>query len=267
MAGLGLLNLPFAWISVEKTGDSNVVKQFDQQSGKANTAHFTTKQIWLRVHCNFDTEKANFSYSTDGKSFVTIGDTTIMVFQLRTFQGVRYALFNYNENGKNGGYADFNDFVVDEPRHKGLTQPIPYNKNITLTSLADSTVLVNWKHFVRPVAANSPLANSTAAQFRVLDRRNGRIALQSVADSGFVFVKGLGGMAEVRIDKVEHGDSSLFQWEDMLTGDIMLMSIYTHRYLFADPFQRSLGSADSKGTTPDHKDGSCFIWERKKVKP
>ena len=261
VAGLGLLNLPYAWIGVSRNGAAYEVKQFDQQTGKTNTEKINTARIWLRVHCNFDTEKARFSYSTDGATFQPLGDTSIMVFQLRTFQGVRYSLFNFNTSGAAGGVADFNNFMVDEPRSRGLTQPIPYDKIITLTSLADSTVLVNWKHFVRPLPAANDLAKGAAARFRVLDRGNGRIALQSVVDSGFVTVKGLGGMAEVRIEKHESGDASLFQWQDMLLGDVMLQSLATHRYLFADPRARSLTSADAPGTTPNRKDGSCFVWK------
>ncbi len=261
IAGLALLNLPYAWIGVNKIGNSTEVRQFDQQTGKVNSKQLNTNRIWLRVHCNFDTEKALFSYSTDGTTFQPMGDTTIMVFQLRTFQGVRFSLFNFNTSGSEGGYADFNNFIVDEPRSRGLTKPIPYGKTITLTSQADSTVLVNWKDFVRPVPAADRLAKSRAAYFRILDRGKGRIALQSVTDSGFVTVKGLGGMAEVRIEKEEKGDASLFQWQDMLQGDLMLMSLFTHRYLFADPHARSLSSADSPGTRPDRKDGSCFVWK------
>lgn len=260
-AGLALLNLPYAWIGVNKNGSQTEVKQFDQQSGTVTTEKINTPRVWLRVHCNFDTEKALFSYSTDGKTFKPLGDTTIMVFQLRTFQGVRFSLFNYNNTGVEGGFADFNSFTVDEPRASGLTRPIPYGKSIILTSLADSTVLVNWKNFVRPVAVNSPFVKGNAGQFRVLDRGNGRIALQSLQDGGFVVVKGLGGMAEVRIEKEEKGLASLFQWQDMLKGDLMLMSLATHRYLFVDPNQLSLSSADSPGTRPDRKDGSCFKWE------
>lgn len=260
VAGLALLNLPYTWIGINKSSNATEVRQFDQQTGKINSKKLTANRIWLRVHCNFDTEKALFSYSTDGTTFQSLGDTTVMVFQLRTFQGVRFTLFNYNTNGTEGGFADFNNFIVDEPRSRGLTKPIPYNKVITLTSLADSTILVNWKNFVRPVPAANPLAKNNA-HFRVLDRGNGRIALQSVTDSGFVTVKGLGGMAEVRIEKEEKGDASLFQWQDMLQGDLMLMSLATHRYLFADPNARSLSSADSPGTRPDRKDGSCFVWK------
>ena len=261
IAGLALLNLPFAWIGISKINDVIELQQIDQQTTKLATAKLKVNTVWLRAHCNFDTEKAAFSYSTDGTNFINIGDTTIMVFQLRTFQGVRYTLFNYNTLGNNGGYADFSNFIVDEPRPHGLTKPIPYNQIITLISLADSTALVNWKHFVRPINSNNPLAKNTAAQFRVLDRGNGRIALQSVLDSGYVTVKGLGIMADVRIEKQESGKASLFQWQDMLQGDLMLMSLHTNRYLFADPFAKSLLSADSRGTTPDRKDGSCFVWQ------
>ncbi|MES2891724.1 MAG: glycoside hydrolase, partial [Bacteroidota bacterium] len=204
---------------------------------------------------------ALFSYSVDGEKFQVLGDTVIMPFQLRTFQGVRYALFNFNTGGREGGHADFNDFIVSEPRSAGLTKPIPYNQLITLTSLADGTVLANWKDFVRPLASTDPLTTPTATQFRVLDRGNGRIALQSVKDSGYVTVIGDGGMAEVRIEKRHAGEAATFQWQDMLQGDLMLMSLRTHRYLFADPNAKSLLSADAPGTRPDRKDGACFAWK------
>jgi xylan 1,4-beta-xylosidase len=67
-------------------------------------------------------------------------------------------------------------------------------------------------------------------------------------------------MSEVRIEKDDKGDASTFQWQDMLRGDVMLMSLKTHRYLFVDPNAGSLCSADSPGTKPDRKDGSCFVW-------
>ena len=260
VAGLALLNLPYAWMGISKKGNVIELSQFDQQVNKPVVEQLTSSRVWLRVHCDFDIDKAMFSYSTDGTNFKNLGDSVIMPFQLRTFQGIRFALFNFNTTGTEGGYADFNNFLVEEPRSKGLTSPIPVGKIITMMNLADSSVLVNWKKFVRPVAAGDRLAQGKASQFRVLDRGNGRIALQSIADSGFVTVKGEGGMAEVRMEKKEQGNASLFQWEDMLRGDLMLMSLVTHRYLFIDPGARSLSSADSPGTRPDRKDGSCFVW-------
>ncbi|HEY8935532.1 MAG TPA: hypothetical protein VIM65_09950, partial [Cyclobacteriaceae bacterium] len=235
--------------------------QFDQQKEKLTTATFKSMRIWLRANCNFVSEKALFSYSIDGINFTTLDDEYTMIFQGRTFQGIRYSLFNYNTLDTEGGYADFNSFIVDEPRPHGLTKPVPYNKIIELTSLADSTVLINWKGFVRPVSVNDKLAQSDNRKFRVIDKGNGRIALQSIVDGGWVTVKGLGGMAEVRIEKIENGEASTFQWQDMLRGDLMLMSLSTHRYLFADPHAKSLCSADATGTRPDRKDGSCFSWK------
>jgi len=260
VAGLALLNLPYAWMGISKKGNLIELSQFDQQVNKPVIEQLTSSRVWLRVHCDFDIDKAMFSYSIDGTNFKNMGDSVIMPFQLRTFQGIRFTLFNFNTNGTEGGYADFNNFIVEEPRSKGLTSPIPVGKIITMMNLADSSLLVNWKKFVRPVAAGDRLAQGKASQFRVLDRGNGRIALQSIADSGFVSVKGEGGMAEVRIEKNEQGNASLFQWEDMLRGDLMLMSLVTHRYLFVDPGARGLSSADSPGTRPDRKDGSCFVW-------
>jgi hypothetical protein len=260
VAGLALLNIPYAWVAMARTVNGFELRQFDQQTGKLVTATLNGAHAWLRAACDFETEKALFSYSVDGIHYTPLGDTCTMVFQLRTFQGVRYSLFNYNTLNTAGGWADFNSFIVDEPRAHGLTKPIPYGKLIELTSLADNTVLVNWKGFVRPVGAAGKLAQGNRRLFRVVDRGNGRIALQSEADKGWVTVKGMGAMAEVRIEKEEQGEASRFQWQDMLRGDLMLMSLHTHRYLFADPQAGNLCSADAPGTRPDRKDGACFAW-------
>lgn len=258
-AGLGLLNMPYSWIGVAKTKEGLEVQQFDQQRNKLVNEKFTGKKIWLRANCDFESEKALFSYSTDGLNFKSLGEEFIMIFQGRTFQGVRFGLFNYNTEGKKGGYADFNSFIVNEPRPRGLTKAIPYGKTIILFSLADSTVLVNWKDFLRPVGKGKTVSENS--KFKVVDKGNGRISLQSLTNGGWVTVVGSGGMAEVRIEKEEQGDASLFQWQDMLEGDIMLMSLSTHRYLFADPYQKNLCSANAPGARPDRKDGSCFFWQ------
>lgn len=261
VAGLALLNLPYAWLGVVEKEDGTVLQFFNQQEDKQLIVAMKGEKIWLRAYCNFDTDIGQLSYSFDGQQFEEIGGDIIMPYQLRTFQGVRYALFNFNTAEKEGGYADFNSFEVREPRCKALTRPIPYNKVIQLKSLADNSVLVNWRNFVRPVGADSPFAEGNATHFRVLDRGNGRIALQSVVTGGFVTVKGNGGLAEVRIEQEDQGDASTFQWQDMLMDDLMLLSLHNHRYLFVDPDARSLCAADARGAQPDRKGGACFSWE------
>ncbi|MCB9281060.1 MAG: glycosyl hydrolase 43 family protein [Lewinellaceae bacterium] len=260
LAGLALLNLPYAWLGIEQSGQGKRLVFFNQQTAERIEIHFTSPTIRLRVYCNFDEDRAQFSYSADGQKFEEIGGRVELPYQLRTFQGVRYALFAFNTLGKNGGYADFNSMQVEEPRHKGLTRPIPYDQVIRITSLADSTVLVNWRNHLRPVPPNSPFAGDTADQFRVLDRGNGRIALQSVSSGGFVTVKGEGLMAQVRIEADDQGDASTFQWQDMLKGDVMFLSLHNHRFIAVDPHAGSLCSADAAGARPDRKGGACFYW-------
>ncbi len=260
IAGLALLNLPYAWIGIVKDQDRQLLQFYDQQKDKRISIPLDQEVVWLRAYCDFDTDTGKLSYSLDGKEFRELGEEILLPYQLKTFQGVRYALFNFNTKGKEGGFADFNSFEVAEPRCKPLTRPIPYDQVISLQSQADSSLLVNWRNFLRPVAADSRFAAGDATHFRVLDRGNGRIALQSVSSGGFVTVKGQGGLAEVRIEAEDQGNASTFQWQDMLNGDIMLLSHYNHRYLFVDPGARSLCSADARGARPDHRGGACFEW-------
>lgn len=241
-----------------------MLRFFDQQTGSQINIPLKNGTVWLQVHANFKHDWGQFSYSLDGNKFIEIGDRVELPYQLKTFQGVRYALFAFNEDGKEGGYADFNQMSVEEPRHLPLTQPIPYDSVISLTNLADSTVLVNWRNHLRPVDPNSPFTREHASGFRVLDRGNGRIALQSVSSGGYVTVKGQAGMAEVRIEQADQGDASTFQWVDLLDGTIVLMSLYNHCYLNVDPGAGSLCSADAKGAQPDRKGGACFSWKTMK---
>ncbi|MDO7885602.1 glycoside hydrolase family 43 protein [Hymenobacter cheonanensis] len=265
VAGLALLNYPYAWLGVARTAQGLEVQQLDQRTGRTVREPLTAKQIWLRAHCNFDTEQAQFELSTDGRGFRPVGEPVTMVFQLRTFQGVRYALFAYNTLGAAGGYADFDRFTVDQPRARGLSRPIPVGQTIRLTSLADSTVLVNWRGFVRPVPQNSPLAQGAASYFRVLDRGRGRVALESAggeeSGGGLVMVQNLAGMGEVRIGPGGSAEATTFQWEDMLRGDLMLLSLSNHRYLLAPPRAGSLCAADAPGASPTRREGACFRWQ------
>ncbi len=48
-----------------------------------------------------------------------------MTFQLRIFQGACPALFNFNTSGQTGGYADVDNYAVDEPRARGIGRQIP----------------------------------------------------------------------------------------------------------------------------------------------
>jgi len=265
VAGLGLLNHPYATLGVARTAQGLEMQQTDERTGRTVRQPLQAKRVWLRARCNFDTEQAQFELSTDGTNFQPIGEPVTMVFQLTTFQGVRYALFAYNTLGQPGGYADFDSFAVAQPRASALTRPIPVGQTIRLTSLADSTVLVNWRGYLRPVSRTNPLANGPAGRFRVLDRGQGRVALESAGGEesagGLVTVLNLAGMGEVRIQPGAASDASTFQWEDMLRGDLMLLSLTSHRYVVAQPNAGALCGADAPGASPTRREGACFKWE------
>ncbi len=154
-AGLALLSSPYAWIGVAKAAEGTTLQMLDTTGAgggrRGATAGPTNppaigstnppNHVWLRVHCNFDNDQAVFSWSADGKEFTPLGKPFTMTFQLRTFQGVRPALFSYNTSGQPGGYADFDNYTVNEPRARGIEREIPIGKTIILTSGTDGSFL------------------------------------------------------------------------------------------------------------------------------
>src|SRR5262245_46473472 len=155
-----------------------MVEQFDQTTGKTSRATLKGTRVWMRAHCDFLTEKARFSYSSDGKKFEPLGDEFTMIFQLKTFQGIRYSLFHYHTGNGPGGYADFDKMTVNEPYPSGLMKPIPIGKKIKLTVFGDGPVIVVKDGLLATAPAGDPLASGAAAQFKVVDRGLGRVALQ-----------------------------------------------------------------------------------------
>jgi hypothetical protein len=254
VAGLALLNSPYAWIGLTRDAHGFAMAEYDHITGRTVRETAASPHLWLRVHCNFDTEIAQFSYSSDGKDFRRIGPDFITVFQLRTFQGVRYALFAYNTGGAAGGHADFNFFAVDEPRPRGLTKPIPVSQSIRFTDLANGNALAVADGKLEAVSGAD-----RATAFRVVDRGKGRIALQT-KDGKYVSVGGEGKPGEVTLKPGKPGDAETFQWVDLQRGDTLLLSLATHRYLVA-PKDPGPIAADHRGPAPDRKDGSCFAWK------
>ncbi len=253
IAGLALLNLPYAWIGVVRGSNNLSVEQYDQTTGKTARQQAAGARIWLRVHCDFDTEKAEFSYSSDGTNFSPLGGKFTMVYQTKTFQGVRYSLFYYNTAGSPGGYADFDSFDVFEPRPRGLTRQIPVGQSVILNIRANGPALT-----VKDGIVQSTSDPTAAEAFRVVDRGRGRVALQTV-DRRFVTITGAGSAREVRTRAGEPGDAETFQWIDLDRGDTLLLSLATHRYVRA-PRISGPAAADHPGPDPDRNDGSCFTW-------
>lgn len=270
-AGLALLSTPFAGLGVVKTDTGTMLQRFEGSGGRRGAPPVAAQelivatnppaQLWLRVHCDFDTDEAVFSWSGDGRSFTVVGEPFIMKFQLTTFQGVRPALFNFNTSGQAGGYADFDNYVVIEPRARGIEREIPTGRTITLTSGADGSLLAAdaQVNALINVAADSPQAKGRDVDFQVVDLGLGRVALKA-ANGRFVSAAASGVVLKNLADG-KPGAAESFQWVNLMRGDTMLMSLTSHRYLAAKPNAPGPVTVTATGPQPARQGGACFKWQ------
>jgi hypothetical protein len=56
-----------------------------------------------------------------------------------------------------------------------------------------------------------------------------------------------------------------FQWIETPTGELVLMSLATNRFLRIDPASGAI-RADSPGPVPDGSDGVRFVWTQVEAK-
>lgn len=250
VAGLALLIQPDAWIGVEKTTDGFTLVQQDGQTMHNQRVPIMVKRIWLRADCEYGSQLARFSYSTDGKTYKLIGEPFRMLFIGVTFQGVRYALFNFHRGDGDGGYADFDSFDLEEPNPHGITRPIPYGKRIELST-------VNGNQSVKLAVASGGVSASVdrSTPFAVVDRNLGRVALK--APGGYLTVAEAGA---VSLSAGVPGTAETFQWIETMTGELTLMSLETNRYLRVD-FATGKLLADCPGPESNGPLGVRFDWQ------
>ncbi len=259
-AGLAFLNMPYASIGILRNENGFVLRFYDQYKNRTIEDNLSSGRLVLRATGNYEMDIAQFSYSTDGTSFINVGDSIRLPYQLKTFQGSRYALFAYNTTGKEGGYADFEDFRVVEPL-ADRSDNIPLGMVISLTNMATNmTVWANPHGMMHSASPGSDEFNSSGCRFRVHDRGKGRVALEALNGSGFLTVVGIGLSGDVRLMKQE-SEGSQFQWQDMLHNQCMLLSLKTNRYIGLIPGTGGPYSAGHPGTLPGRKDGTVMTWK------
>lgn len=272
-AGLALLSTPYAWIGVVKTAEGTTLQMFrgvggGRRGGAVASTNTPTmgptnppSHLWLRVACNFDTDEAIFSWSADGKQFTPLGNPFTTTFQLTTFQGVRPALFNYNTSGQPGGYADFDNYIVAEPRARGIEREIPMGKTILLTSGADGSILAadTQNNSLVNVAADAADSVPQNAKFQVVELGLGRVALK--AGNGRFVSAGAESVVLKDLAGAKPSDAESFQWINLMRGDTMLMSLTNHRYLTTKPNTPGPVTITATSPTPARKGGAEFKWK------
>ena len=262
VAGLGNINVPCSWIGIVKEGNSLTLRCFEQATNDTvdiSPSSFLlppSSKIYLRMVGDYDNNQAQYAYSTDGVTFQTLGRMMPLSYQLITFQGSRHALFAFNVKGKNGGYAEFDNFTVEEPM-ADRSKNIPYGKTVRIINKATGRPAIALKHgMLYDTDADD---KSELTQFKVLDRGCGLVSLQC-ADGRYVKVYGEGLPGDVRFT-TDITEAETFLWQDYLNHDFMLLSLENHRYLGKSPSTGSPYSMDFTGADPARRNGAVFRWE------
>ena len=261
VAGLGNINIPCSWVGIVKAGNGLSLRCFEQLTNDtiALSVGLSDGKIWLRSIGDYDNNQTQYAYSTDGKVFHTIGRMMPLSYQLTTFQGSRHALFAFNVKGKNGGYAEFDNFTVEEPM-ADRSENIPYGKTIRIVNKATGRPAVALKHgLLHDTRAGD---NSEQTKFKVIDCKLGLVCLQC-ADGRYVKVYGDGLPGDVRFT-TDAKEAEMFLWQDYLDHDFMLLSLKNHRYMGKSPSTGSPYSMDYAGPDPARRNGSVFYWEEVK---
>lgn len=261
VAGLGNINVPCSWIGVVKQGGKLTLRWFDQAKNDTVDQPLTLpkQKLWLRSCGEYDKDEAEYAYSTDGVTYHSIGHPLRLTYQLITFQGSRHALFAFNKDGHNGGYAEFDNFTVDEP-YADRSQNIPYGKSFRIINLATGKPMHATSHGLMYDTAQKD--NSAQTRFRLVDKGNGQVVLQC-EDGRYVWVSGMGLAGDVRLT-TDESKAEVFLWQDYLNQEFMLMSMRTHKYVGKSPTTGSPYSMDYTGSDPARRNGAVFRWEEVK---
>ena len=264
VAGLGNINVPCSWIGIMRDDHTNtfLLRFWDQGKNKPELAPVVAPvslpkgKIWLRCIGDYDNDQMQYAYSTDGVTFQKIGYEIPLSYQLITFQGSRHALFAFNVKGKNGGYAEFDNFTVEEPC-ADRSKNIPYGKTFRIINKATNRPAVCDPHGILYDTHNGDKSQLT--QFQLIDKGNGKVSLKCV-DGRYIKVYGEGLAGDVRFT-TNAEEAEVFLWQDYLDHDFMLFSLRNHRYIGKSPTTGSPYSMDFVGPDPARRNGSVLHWE------
>ena len=256
-AGLGAINMPYASLGVVKTDKGLALRCYDQNTNKEVVKPLDKRVVWLRLWGDYDKSQLQYSYSLDGKNWENIGGQMISPYQLKTFQGVRVALYAFNTKNANGGVADFDNFKVEEPM-ADRTANLPIGKTVRFFNLADGNLMNATRHGVMHNSWDKK-DMSNQVKFVVEARGQGKVALKT-ADGRYVYIAGAGLSGDVRLT-ADAGKAEEFVWQDMLYNHCMLLSLKTQRYVGKHPKDGSPYSADFQGADAGMKNGCVFAWE------
>jgi len=256
VAGLGNINVPCSWMGIVKEGKQLTLRCFEQAINDTIDTAFNGDKIYLRFVGDFDHDRGHYEYSLDGQTYKQMGREMPLSYQLISFQGSRISLFAFNKNGKNGGYAEFDNYTVDEPL-ADRSKNIPYGKTFSIINVATGKPAIALEHGL--LYDTDKNEKSKATRFRLIDKGQGKVIVQC-EDGRYIFVAGYGIAGDVRLTKDE-SKAEVFLWQDYLNKEFMLMSMRTHKYIGKSPTTGSPYSMDFVGADPARRNGAVLRWE------
>ena len=261
VAGLGNINVPCSWIGVEQGHYGLLLRCFEQATNDTVTLGIAScdaplQKVWLRMVGDFDNDQVHYEFSLNGEHYRPLGREMPLSYQLITFQGSRHALFAFNHKGKQGGYAEFDNFTVQEPK-ADRSGNIPYGKTFRIINLGTGKAMAALEHGLVYDADSTMSEKQTL--FRLVDKGQGKVVLQC-ADGRYVFCAGYGLAGDVRLT-TDESKAEVFLWQDYLDHEFMLMSMRTHRYIGKSPTTGSPYSMDFPGADPARRNGAVLRWE------
>ena len=256
VAGLGNINVPCSWIGIVKDGRQSILRCFEQAINDTIDTPFSGDKIFLRMVGDYDHDRAHYEYSLNGTDFKQLGREMPLSYQLISFQGSRHALFVFNHKGAKGGYAEFDNFTVEEPM-ADRSSNIPYGKLFRIINLATGKPAIALEHGL--LYDTDAKDHSKLTRFRIIDKGQGQVILRC-EDGRYVFCAGYGIAGDVRLT-TDESKAEVFLWQDYLNHEFMLMSMRTHKYIGKSPTTGSPYSMDFVGADPARRNGAVLRWE------
>jgi beta-xylosidase len=256
VVGLGNINVPCSWIGIVKDGRQLTLRCFEQATNDTIDTPFNGDKIFLRMVGDYDHDRAHYEYSLNGTDFKQLGREMPLSYQLISFQGSRHALFIFNHKGAKGGYAEFDNFTVEEPM-ADRSSNIPYGKSFRIINLATGKPAIALEHGL--LYDTDVKDHSKLTRFRIIDKGQGKVILRC-EDGRYVFCAGYGIAGDVRLT-ADESKAEVFLWQDYLNHEFMLMSMRTHKYIGKSPTTGSPYSMDFVGADPARRNGAVLRWE------
>lgn len=113
IAGLAVFQNPYAFIGIKNFDGKKYVMMVN--NGKTiDSVLINRSEIYLKAAADYGSSQARFMYSADNQSFIPLGNSLEMKFDLSVFTGNKFCLFNYATRAT-GGYVDFDWFRINLP--------------------------------------------------------------------------------------------------------------------------------------------------------